>query len=206
MSSTVVECVLFPKCSVAAELSRIGQGMEWQLFLNRAMENSLITWAFETTYGSAIVGHANSLASLEAHISTFASKSYSISTALPIHRKPFMTAGEASGQIKRQTSSADQYAWIKIQAAPMPGSDTVRLSIPHSHTVAAELHDPGIPDAILDGVCVASLARNFAQPIVGFHVTVLAAKWHPVDSYSDVFKRATCMAMFEILDHQTGGG
>lgn len=159
MSSTVVECVLFPKCSVAAELSRIGQGMEWQLFLNCAMENSLITWAFETTYGSAIVGHANSLASLEAHISTFASKSYSISTALPIQRKPFMTAGEASGQIKRQTSSADQYAWIKIQAAPMPGSDTV-----------------------------------------------LAAKWHPVDSYSDVFKRATCMAMFEILDHQTGGG
>ncbi len=143
MSSTVVERVLFPNCSVAAELSRIGQGMEWQSFLNRAMENSLITWAFETTYGSAIVGHANSLASLETHISTFASKSYSISTALPIARKPFMTAGEASGQIKRQTSSADQYAWIKIQAAPMPGSDTVRLSIPHSHTVAAELHDPG---------------------------------------------------------------
>jgi hypothetical protein len=71
--------------------------------------------------------------------------------------------------------------------------------IPQSDVVASELHEPGISDAILDGLCLAALTNDFARPFVGFKVTVVAAKWHPVDSYSGVFKRATCIAMSDIL-------
>ena len=114
-----------------------------------------------------------------------------------------MTSGSASGQIKKQTSSADQYAFITIQAVPNSDSNRIQLSIPQSDTVATELHDPTIPDAILDGVCLAALDSDYAEPFVGFHVTVTEAKWHPVDSYSGVFKRATFMAMTDILGRHT---
>ncbi|MEP3480669.1 MAG: hypothetical protein ABJZ55_15570 [Fuerstiella sp.] len=206
MSPTVVERELFPNCSVSATLDRIGQGMEWRMFLDRALNNSQITWAIETSHSSAIIGHTSDFTSLEKHISTFAAKSYSISGPVSVDRLPFKTPGEASGRVKKQSSSADQYAFITIQAEPRAGSNTVQLSIPHSDKVAVELHDPEMPDAILDGVCLAALANNFAKPLVGFHVTVVEAKWHPVDSYSGVFKRATCMAMFDILRHDAVAG
>ena len=206
MPPSIVERELFPDCSIAATLNRIGQGMEWRLFLDRALSESLIDWTIDTAPGSAVVGHASSFAPLQKHISTFAAKSYSVTSPIPINRQPFTTPGKASGQIKKQTSSADQYAFITIQADPNTDSDNIQLSIPQSKDIASELHEPGIPEAILDGVCIAALANDFAQPFVGLHVTVVEAKWHPVDSYSGVFKRATCMAMSDILGHDSAAG
>lgn len=207
MSPTVVERELFPDCTVAATLSRIGQGMEWRLFIERLLNNSLINWVspslIDTKHSSAVIGHSSSFTSLAKHISTFAAKSYSITGQMAIMRQPFTTPGNASGQIKKQTCSADQYAFITIQAEPNLGSDTVQLLIPQSDVVASELHEPGISDAILDGLCLAALTNDFARPFVGFKVTVVAAKWHPVDSYSGVFKRATCIAMSDILSRHS---
>jgi translation elongation factor EF-G len=101
--------------------------------------------------------------------------------------------------IKKQTGSADQYAFITIRAEPNPKSHTIQLTIPRSDEIPHELHCPGLPEAILDGVCLASFGQDTARPIVGIQVTVVDGKWHQVDSYSSVFKRATCMAMSEIL-------
>ncbi len=210
MPTTHVQRELFPDCSVAAILSRIGQGIEWSTFLNRAFNDSLINWVspglLDSTHISAVIGHASSFASLQTHISTFAANSYSMSSPTPVDRQPFVTPGAASGRIKKQSSSADQFAFITLRAEPTPDSEMVQLSIPQSDNVADELHDPAIPDAILDGVCLAALAGNFAQPFVGFHVAILEAIWHTVDSYAGVFKRAAYMAMSEILSHNTAAG
>ena len=79
MSATVVQRELFPNCSVAATLNRVGQGIEWRQFLDRALSDSLIDWAspnlIGTPHSSAVIGHVSSFASLEKYIATFAAKS-----------------------------------------------------------------------------------------------------------------------------------
>jgi len=122
--------------------------------------------------------------------------------AVPVCRQPLTVSGHASGKIRKQSSSADQYAFITIRAEPNPKSHTIQLTIPRSYEIPPELHCAGLPEAILDGVCLASFGQDPARPIVGFQVTVVEGKWHPVDSYSGVFKRATCIAMSEIIREQ----
>jgi Elongation factor G, domain IV len=202
MTDTILERDLLPNCSVAAVLERVGQGMEWRSFLDHALKDSLMTWSFDIGTDAAVVGHPTSLAPLDKHISTHARNSYKLTDAVRVSRQPLTVSGHASGKIKKQTSSVDQYAFITIRAEPNPKSHTIQLTIPRSVEIPHELHCPGLPEAILDGVCLASFGQDPARPIVGFQVTVVDGKWHPVDSYSGVFKRATCMAMSEILLEQ----
>jgi hypothetical protein len=202
MTPTVLEGELLPGCAVAAVLERIEQGTEWRAFLDRALHGSLITWAFSTSHNSAVVGHTKSLAALEKHIATCARTSYRLSAPLPVSPQPLEISGRSSGKIKKQTCSADQFASITIQAEPVPNSRTIKLTIPRSSDIPPELHASELPEAILDGVCHALLAQDPARPIVGCHVSVINGQWHDVDSHAGVFKRATCMAMSDILSGQ----
>lgn len=200
MAPTILERELFPGCSVATVLERVGQGMELHTFLNHALNDSLITWAFSINHNSAVVGGANSLATLQKHIATHARKSYRLSAPAPVSPRPLAISGRSSGKIKKQTSSADQYAFITLRAEPAPDSLNIQLTIPRSSEIPPELHEPGLPEAILEGICLGLLSQDPARPIVGCDVTVFDGKWHDVDSHSGVFKNAACMAMSDILN------
>ena len=202
MKDTILERDLLPNCSVAAVLERVGQGMEWRSFLDRALKDTLMSWAFDIGTDAAVVGHPTSLAQLDKHISTFARNSYKLTGAAPVSRQRLAVSGFAAGKIKKQSSSADQYAFITIRAEPNPKSRTILLTKPRSGVIPPELHCPELPDANLAVVCLASFGQYPARPIVGFQVMVVEGKWHDVDSYSGVFKRATCIAMSEILREQ----
>lgn len=203
MKDTVVERDLLPDCSFAAVLERVSQGMGWRSFLDLASKDSLINWAFEIDAYTAVVGHAASLAPLNRHILTIAEKSYKLTAAVPVCRRRLSISTHASGKIKEQTGSAEQFAFITIRVEPNPRSQTIQLTIPRTDEIPDELHCPGLPEAILDGVCIASFGEDPARPIVGFRVTVVDGKWHDVDSSAGVFKRATCLAMAEILREQS---
>ena len=199
MAPTVLECELLPGCAVAAVLERIGPGGEWREFLERALNDSLITWAFSFNNNSVIAGHCSSLSALESYIATHAQESYSLSAPVPVSPQLLSVSGRSSGRIKKQTGSADQYAFITILAEPVPDSRGIQLTIPRSPEIPRELHESELPQAILDGVCLALLAPDPSKPIVGCHVSVINGKWHDVDSWSGSFRTATSLAMSDIL-------
>jgi hypothetical protein len=202
MTPTVLQRELLPGCAVAAVLERIEQGIEWRAFIEGALNGSLITWSFSTSHSSAVVGHTDSLVALEKHIATNARKSYRLSAPAPVNPQHLTIYGRSSGKIKKQTCSADQFAFITIRAEPCPDSRNITLTIPRASEVPSELHESEVPEAILDGVCLALLAQDPARPIVGCQVSVIDGKWHEVDSHSSVFKKAAYMAMSDILSGQ----
>jgi hypothetical protein len=202
MPDTLVERELLPGCKVVAVLERIGQGMERERFIELSLNDCLITWSFNLNLNASVVGHATSLAPLQKRIDAVASRSFSLSSGVPIRRRPLSVSGQASGKVKKQTCSADQFASISLRAEPRPSTNKIQVIIPRSSEIPNELYSAGLPTAILDGVCLAAFGQEPTEPFVGFQVTVLAGKWHDVDSSSSAFKKATSLAMTQILSQQ----
>lgn len=198
MSDLIIRRELLAQCTVTAILRRVGPGMEWNTFLRNISAQSLITEIVDLNGNSAVVGHSHDLSRLQEYIKTFAKRSYELAELGAIRHKPLPTAGQASGRLKRQGSSADQYAFITIEAQPALSGASIELAIPDNESVAREVQEPHLAEAIFDGICMAALVQHH-RPVVCFCVKVLAAKWHPIDSHAGAFKKVACDAMAEII-------
>lgn len=204
MSDTVLERNLFAKCRVVATLTRTGQGIGWPIFLENAFAKSLITEICYLYGLEAIVGHADSLADLQTYIQRHARNSYRLGQPVQLQPLRLARGGVAKAKIKKQTSSADKFADLTLEVTPLPETSSVRLIVPQSPEVPRELHAQEVADAILGGVCIASVAK-IEKPLVGFQVCVKAAKWNDVDSSSGLFRRVAAQAMAEILSKGHSG-
>ncbi len=202
MSATVLEHKLLPGCAVAAILKRADRGIEWREFIAQTRMDSQINWAIELTDQTAAVGHASSLAAFKEHISAFAPLRYSLTSPVEIMRRPFATSGEAEGRFFTLSCSADTFGHVVIRAAPIQGAEAVRLTIPQSDAIAPGIHEPDVANGILNGVCLALLDDDYSRPFVGCQVTVMAARWHEVDSWWLGYQRAARMAMLELLGRE----
>jgi hypothetical protein len=104
----------------------------------------------------------------------------------------------ASAQLCKQSCSANPFAFITLEAQSIPDSHRIELNVINNADVAAEVHKNGIPSAILEGISLVVLSQP-DRPITGFRVNVIAAKWHPLDSSLEAFKKVACEAMRDIL-------
>ncbi len=198
MSESTLTRELFSRCRVAATLTRIGQGILWDVFLNNAIAKSQVTEAMRGIGDEFIVGHATSLAALRTYIQSHARRSYRLSTPVAIQRIRLKKSGAARAKIVKQSCGPGHFADLSIEVTPQPELSGIRLIVPQSPEVATEMHEAEVAEAILEGICVAAIAE-IEKPVIGFQALITEARWHDVDSYPGLFRQVAYQAMNEIL-------
>lgn len=185
-----------------ADLVRVSQGVDMSKLLGQLTKQSVVTESIRLSYNETIVGHVSSLDDLKRYINNHCKNSFKVESVRRPTRMFLKETAEAVGQVKKQCSSADEYAFLRVGVSPRFDTSEIRLSIPTKKAVAKQLHHSIIAEAILDGIMIASCTAIPGSLVTGYEVRVLEGKYHDVDSHAGVFKNATRAAISEILRGQ----
>jgi len=202
--AAVLVAEIFKHSTWNAELVRVGPVIELSRLVEYATDRGMITEELRLNYNEAIVGHAAPLDDFQQYINNHCKNSFKIHRMRQPTRMTLRETGEAVGEIKKQCSSADQYAFLRIRTTPRNETSEVTLSIPSDHSVAEQIHHSSISEAIRHGLKIASCHTFPEVMISGYDVEVLKGKYHDIDSHAGAFQNAARIAMSEILRTQFG--
>ncbi len=189
---------LFAGCTVSAKMKKLSLDFGWDRILQDATAQSFITDFVQTTHDHAVVANTTNLSELSKYVSTLERNSFELGPANALVFERINQCSEASASYITLARSADSYAVLTLLTEPISSTQTIEVKIVDSDEVPPELHGPGMASAILDGICVAAVSDS-RRVVSGFRATVIAAKWHDVDSHAGAFKLAAKDAMAKIL-------
>jgi elongation factor G len=101
-----------------------------------------------------------------------------------------------SAQFKRQTSSADQYAFVTLRLTPIPPENFVRFRNSLTEESVDEDFRDEFVQGVYDGVGLEVIrSGKWGYPVIGLEIALTEIKTHPVDSSRIAFRVASFMAV-----------
>jgi|GEM_PF-7120895 len=189
---------LLANSRVAARLERSGQGFDLPSFIERISGSQLINDVFNLDGHSAVVGHSVGFDSLRQHIRTFMRRSYQLGDERTISPRSIDRPRTAYAASRHR----ERFAKLTIAVEPNDEQGGIALTFGNPPDVNPEVTQLEYPNAIMDGLCRASLS-SFHEPVVNVRVKIVSAKWHPFDSDPSTFEEVAFEAMSEILSTST---
>ena len=195
-----LETTIFPGSRILARIEQSAQGVAPGKVCAAWREQHLVEDVVQSFNGSWIVGcrDQEQLIALKKYLATYHSRAYPIIEELPCNPLTIAEIVTVEGRHIRQTSSLGAFGVVQLRFEPSP----------HGRILALEYLDgDGIPeqvkhyaDAILQGLrSGAAEGARFGNPVVGFEVKLLSARYHDVDSSAYSFTKATMLAFAEML-------